>query len=76
MFSICLSRRIALLLFVSASLPVFATGSTVSGTVIFEGKPPIPPILDTRGEKFCKELYEHTPLLADGAEIGAKGEFA
>jgi hypothetical protein len=66
---------ILLTLITVIAIPAMAT-SSISGTVIFEGKPPTPPILDTRGEKFCKELHEHNPLRADGAEIGPKGEFA
>ncbi|MFP6614850.1 MAG: hypothetical protein VCB26_00470 [Candidatus Hydrogenedentota bacterium] len=66
---------ITLLLALSA-VPGFTAGTSVSGTVIFEGKAPVPPILDTRGEAFCKEMHEKNPLRADGAEIGPKGEFA
>lgn len=64
------------LLFAVTPCYSFAAGTTVSGTVIFEGKAPTAPVLDTRGEKYCHELHQDSPLYADGAAIGPKGEFA
>jgi hypothetical protein len=58
-----------------STLPVFAGSSSVSGSVIFEGKAPTPPILNTRGEKYCEEIHAKNPIHADGAAIGSKGEF-
>lgn len=69
-------KAIRLSILAVTAIPAFAAGANISGTVIFEGKPPTPPILDTRGEQFCKKMHEINPLRADGAEIGSNGEFA
>ena len=64
---------IALGVFPSAS----SEGFSVSGVVIFEGKAPRPRVIDTRtDDDFCEAMYADTPLYADGASIGPKGEFA
>lgn len=47
-------KAIRLSILAVTAIPAFAAGTNISGTVIFEGKPPTPPILDTRGEQFCK----------------------
>lgn len=50
--------------------------ATLTGTVVFEGKPPVPPVIDTRGkDKHCMEMHRDDPLRADGAAIGPNGEF-
>ena len=54
-----------------------ARGVSVSGKVVFEGTPPRPRRIDTRSDDdFCEAMYKDKPLYADGAAIGAKGEFA
>ena len=69
-------KHLATLLLLSiCALNAQADSTTVSGTVLFEGKPPTPPVIDTRGDKYCVELHKDNPLHADGAAIGANGEF-
>ncbi len=60
-----------------AAPTVSADGTSVSGLVTFDGKPPKPRALNLRADDdFCEKLYADTPLYADGAAIGPKGEFA
>lgn len=55
----------------------FSEGVRVSGVVVFEGKAPRPRPINTRSDDdYCEDMYADTPLYADGAAIGPKGEFA
>lgn len=58
-----------------AAWSVYADGVSVSGAVFFEGKRPVPPIIDTKSDKYCRDIHKDTPLRFDGAAIGPKGEF-
>ena len=55
----------------------YSDGFRVSGLVVFDGKAPRPRVIDTRtDDDYCEDMYADTPLYADGAAIGPKGEFA
>lgn len=61
--------------FMTVSL-AHADGVSVTGLVKFEGKPPARRPIDTRTDKYCKDMYAKNPLLTDSAEINENGEFA
>lgn len=75
--AVLLGSLVCLIAAFGAAPSVSAEGLSVSGQVVFEGKAPKPRRLNLQADDdHCKDLHADSPLYADGAAIGPKGEFA
>ncbi len=75
--AVLLGSLVLVIAALGAAPSVSADGVSVSGLVVFEGEPPKPRALNLRADDdHCAKLHADSPLYADGAAIGPKGEFA